>query len=217
MAFDYNNGAFWATLIGLPVAIILCYLTIQDNWHMARVSGQLKKPQLAFAIGQGLLPSPSEETRIIVGARKISESGDVVIGEIPFFLSNVGDATLENTSTTFRFHKMFHRDTLEGLAFSRSGSFEASQIQRSFTTSGELHYSSYFLPALNPGQSMGGMEPVYLPNTSLSVTAPVTLHDHSRATVTMNLEYGLTFLVSVTAKDVEVRDYPMALQTYPSG
>jgi hypothetical protein len=213
MAINYDKRTFWLGVVTLVAGILIAYISVQQSWRIARESGQLRKPQLVFAIGQGLILDPSHETRVIIGAHKTSQSDDVVIGGIPFVVSNVGDATLENTSITFRFHKMFHRDVLQHLAFSRSGSFEASQIQQSLTTGGELDYSSYLLPSLNPGQTMTGMEPVYLYKTSVSVTTPLTSKEQQKVAVTMNLRYGLEFLASVTAKDTQVRDFPMSLET----
>lgn len=213
MAFDYKRGEFWVAVIGLLIAIIVCYIAVQNDWRIAKETGQFKKPQLVVGIGGNLPLDPSLDTRIVIGARKVSHGKNVVIASIPFTVSNVGDATLENTTVTFRFPKMFHRKALEDLEFSRFGGYEASQVQRSFTSGGELDYSSYLIPTLNPGQGMAGVEPVYLFQTDLDVTAPVRTTDSESMTVSMKLGFSLKFLLSVAAKDVQTRDYPMEIES----
>jgi len=209
---DYNRAQFWLALCALGVSISLAYVTIQSDWRIAGDSGSLRKPQLAFGLG-GILLLPSEETRILFGARKLSDGKAVVIANIPFSIYNAGDATLENASVTFRFHKMFQRDVLEELEFSSIGSFEASQVGRSFTSGGELQYSSYLIPALNPRQTLGVAEPIFLPHTRFADTMPVETADEETITLKVDFEFGLEFLVSVTARDIPTRDYPFVLET----
>lgn len=216
MALDYNRASFWvslAGLIGLPLAVLLTYLSFQHERDLAKESGALQKPHLVLGIGGGLPLEPDVETKILFAARTTSHDKAVVIGVIPFVVSNVGDATLENTTVTFRFHKMFHRDAFEMLKFSSFGGFEASQIQRSFTTGGELQYSSYLIPDLNPGQTMAGTEPLYLPRTNSEFAVPVQTHDNKSLTVSMKLEFGIQFLLSIAAKNIQTRDYPMEFET----
>jgi hypothetical protein len=148
-----------------------------------------------------------------LGARKISGDKAVVVAGIPFVVSNSGDATLEDITVTFRFHVMFRRDALEQLKFTTTGIFTATQIQRSFTTNGPLHYSSYLIPGLNPGQTLVGAEPVYLPQTKLDLTVPLETRDKKATNVSMSVEFALEFLASIAAKDMTTRDYHMTLET----
>jgi hypothetical protein len=216
MPFNYERGAFWVTLIGLPLAIALTFVSMQHDWTLAQATGALRKPQLQVALAGGLPLDPLTETRLLIGAREITQGRTVVVAGIPFLITNLGNATLENTTITFRSHRMLRRDAFEHLKFVFAGGFEASQIQRSFTESGELEYSSYMIPALNPGETLAGSEPLYLFKTDTAFTVPVQASKGRRMTASVNVGFGLTFLLTVTAKDVQIRDYPMEFESIQS-
>jgi hypothetical protein len=136
-----------------------------------------------------------------------------VVAALPLSVSNSGDRTLDNTTLTFRFHDLFRREVLENLSFVPVGSVQATKIQRSFSKSGSLQYSSYLLSEINPGETIMVNEPLYLHATSFSVPVDARTADDIPVRFSANVEVALEFEVSLAARDLFSRDYRLSLET----
>ena len=205
---DYQRGAFWIAIIAIFVSAILSWLTSQNDIQIARDSGQFRRPRLAVSL-RNLPIAPATSTDILFGARDLATPNAVMIAGLPMLLTNNGDATLDDLTVTFRYHKLFQRDVLEGLSYKTSGSADVDAIKHTFNEDGEFQYSSYFVPALHPKVSIQLEEPIYLRRTPISIEVPLQSGDHQRPKAKVHVDYAIQVLLSVAARDTAAANYTL--------
>ena len=148
---------------------------------------------------------------VIIGMSKLSEAGTVAIGSIPFSLANESKKTVDTSSLTLQFHKLFRRKGLESLKFNPSGPVAATEVKVSLTENGPLDYVSYQARAIDPGVGLNINEPFYAYETKLNVDAPLTSKEGRSGVVTLTAYYSLSFMATVTARDVGTANYPIQI------
>jgi hypothetical protein len=205
-----NTGAIGNVVgaIAILVAVLLGLLSTQTSWQVAYESGALDKPTITLGVG-GYRLDPRGPITVVVGIPKLSENGTVAIGSIPFTLTNEGMKTVDTPTLTLRFHKLFKREGLQAMTYGASGPYSATQVKASFTQDEPFDYVSYQAPALDPKVDLTVNEPFYAHETRIRVDTPVVTKDNVSGTVTVTMVYSLTFLATVTARDVGAVNYPI--------
>ena len=112
---------------------------------------------------------------------------------------------------TFQYDKIFQRENLEELVQSAYGSYQATEVKKSFTEGGRISYVSYRFPSLNPGVAVKVDEPFPLCQTKLFSEVPFTSKDGVKGMVKVGVEYSIKFVVSASARDVPISVFPITV------
>ena len=137
---DYGRAGFWVAILSLIGMFILGWLAHQGDIQLARETGQFRKSRLEVGFGT-LNIVPTANVDILFGARDLGNAGAVTIAALPLILTNSGDASLDDLTVTFQYHKIFRRDVLENLKYAASGSAQASEVKHTFNEDGEFRYA----------------------------------------------------------------------------
>lgn len=212
---DYGRAAFIVAVLSLLAMFFLGWLAHQGDIELAKATGQFRRPQLTVGFGSLKLDSTAP-VELLYGAKDLAQPKAVMIAAIPLVLTNSGDASLDDLTITFRYNKMLQRDLLEELKFEASGSAQAAGIKHTFNQDGEFQYSSYLLPALHPDVAFGLAEPIHLSQTTLDVHVPFETRDHKHGSANVHFDYGIQFLLSITARNTSAINYTFDVSAIPA-
>lgn len=210
---DYNRLGFLVAILAIVVGVAIAYLATQTSWDIARASGSLRASKLTLGIGTSWL-APGTSSRVLVGAEATTEGKIVAIGLLPFLLGNEGDASVDDVTVTFRYHETFGREKFESLKYKVVGSYEASEVRRSFTKSDSLEFVSFRIPSLSPGIAININEPLLLQSTTVQDSFDGTVGDGTKVVVPFTLQFEMQFLVSTSARNTPVTDYPISVAVF---
>ncbi len=191
---------------GILVGIFTTILTIKSSEKIAEKSGAFDKPQARLYI-YNIGPRPNDNTFLCYGYSFRDSS--MTIGRIPVVIENVGEKTINNLSLTFRYPNVLRRKALEKMEMITTGLFEKKQeIYKGISRIGNFDYVSYQFPSLNPGQSIGINEPIFIFETT------------ARGLIEMDeslLAYQATYLfelaMTLSGTDIPSQDFAVSLMT----
>lgn len=204
----------WATVLSLPTAVVAClfgYLAYKATWDVADLSGALDKPTLTLGIGTNRVPAGSP-IPIAFGTPRLGDPNTVSIISMPFRFANEGKKSIDSATLTFRFSSMLDRKGIQaGMSSAMEGPTLAIQVQNSLTGDASFDYSSYQAKTLDPGAGVTVNEPLHLKETKVEVDAPFTTKDGVPGQVKVTMHYALTWLITISGRDVPAVNYPVTL------
>lgn len=200
--------SMWATVLAIPVAIIIGYLSIKANWDVAAVSGALDKPVVSLGLG-GIRLKPDIEVTVLFGTRRLGEPQTATIGSVPFTLGNEGSKAVEAASLTFRFPSFLNRKSLQAMTMTAFGSGAAKDIQQSLTSGNAFDYSSYEVKSLDPGMGVTIEEPFYAKETKISSEATLVDAAGRHGTASVTVHYSVKWLLTVSGRNIQPANYPL--------
>lgn len=199
-----------ASLVVGVASMVFAYQSIQVSRQLAEASGSLDKSSMEVGLGGHPLAF-GRENYVVVGASNVSTAGIPVVGAIPFTFRSTGKKSLDSVLISFQYHELFQRKLLE-IAESRvSGAFSTTELQKTTSEGEKRFFVSYSLPALNPGVAVRIAEPLFLGETRIRDSVPVTTKDGVNMTIPYEASYSKKFGLAVSARDTQVLGYPVSV------
>lgn len=210
-SFDRKNYvvAILALLVS-TVSVVLAYLAIRASWQIAEASGSFDKASIEVTLG-GYPLAVAKENFIVIGAPEMSAPNVPVVGALPFAFQSTGKKSLESLVSSFQYHDLFKRQLLELADSKISGAFSASELRKTTSAEANRFFVSYSLANLNPGVSLHIGEPIFLGETYIHDTVPITTKDGVSMTIPYVASYSKKFGLAVSARDTQVLGYSLSV------
>lgn len=196
-------------LIGI-ISTLIGYLSIQSQENIAEKSGAFDQPNPVAFIGDYQLKNTSND--LIYGSHLNDRTQ--IISTIPLVIKNKGRDSVEDMTVTFRYPLAGKLAvSKEYLKFGAYGRITNRKPSREYNKVGNFEYVSYTVPNLNPGEIFTLTEPIALSETIIRDT--VNVPEIYKGPIT-DVMYSIKTTVSVSAKNVQVKDYTVEIQSLPS-
>jgi hypothetical protein len=199
-----------ASLLVGVASMVFAYQSIQVSKQLAEASGSLDRSSMEVGL-EGHPLTSGKENYIVVGAASVTSAGIPVVGAIPFTFRSTGKKSLDSILISFQYHELFQRNVLE-LAESRiTGAFSSTELKKSSSAEENRFFVSYSLPAMNPGVALRIAEPLFLRETRIRDSVPVTTKDGVSMTIPYEASYSKKFGLVVSARDSQILGYPVSV------
>jgi len=196
-------------LVGIA-GVAFAYQSIQVSRQLAEASGSLDKSSMEVGLGGHPL-TLGRENYVVVGASTVSATGIPVVGAIPFTFRSTGKKSLDSVLISFQYHELFQRNLLELAESKISGAFSTTELKKSTSSGEKRFFVSYSLPTMNPGVALQIAEPLFLGETRIRDSVPVTTKDGVNMTIPYEASYSKKFGLVVSARDSQVLGYPVSV------
>jgi hypothetical protein len=199
-----------ASLFVGVASMVFAYQSIQVSKQLAEASGSLDKSSMEVGLG-GYPLSFGKENFVVVGASTVSDADIPVVGAIPFTFRSNGRKSLDSVLISFQYHELFRRNLLELAESKVSGAFSTADLKKSTSAGEKRFFVSYALSTMNPGVNVRIAEPLFLTETLIKSSVPVTVKDGVKMTIPYVASYSKKFGLAVSARDTPILGYPVSV------
>lgn len=197
------------TIISLIACVVIGIYSSYTAEKIAKRSGAFSKGDLEVYIAN--LNLLNGITNKVIFAYP-SEKGSKVFAQLPIYLRNNGEKTIEDITLHIKFPKIanmaFDTDKLN-LHYDVFG-LKANSMSHEFKTIGNFDIVVYHIPSLHPKQVLKINEPIHLVE---SITTPVDINIGKEALM-VKISYGID--LNVFAKDIQEVEKKTTLETIQS-